>query len=431
MKTEKQRPADGTIQSGQGERMTELRAAFGGAEELGTSSRSFGKKIRESEKRFRIWLFLTTKRLLKKPSFVLILLLLPAVLLLYRAVITEDDGKLHISLYFDGNEELKRLYTDKLEEGLPNLFRFTVCASEEDLYSDVAAGRSECGYVISGDTAEKFLTEDRRGLVTAVVSEQTTYVSFINEIVFCRLMKVFGNDIVVQYLTEKSGLTMTRDDYRERLQEEFRKRKQDSEIVEFVYHKKTDNEVIEDGSEVTQNVLTRPIRGTVAIFVLLTGLAGLVFWYQDDAEGRYRVMAREKRPLLSFASILVPTLMAGVMGLLCIAVSGIGTGFFRELYGMLLLVILTAAFCNILRFLIPSVHAVCALIPVLILISYLVCPVILDVVKLFPFVRYVRTVLVPSYYLSLFSGEGALGLPIATAVLCLITVVLYFPEKNR
>ena len=68
--------------------------------------------------------------------------------------------------------------------------------------------------------------------------------------------------------------------------------------------------------------VTKPIRGTVALFVLLAGLAGLVFWFQDKAEGRFKVMSYEKRPVIHYGSMLLPTLLAGIVGIVCIFIAG-------------------------------------------------------------------------------------------------------------
>ena len=50
-------------------------------------------------KRMGMWLLLMTKRLMKKPSFVIILVLLPAILILYRFIIRQDNGTLRACIY--------------------------------------------------------------------------------------------------------------------------------------------------------------------------------------------------------------------------------------------------------------------------------------------------------------------------------------------
>ena len=55
-----------------------VRGAFASAEELASCASDGRSRARGAVRRFFVWTFLTAKRLLKKPSFVLILLMLPA-----------------------------------------------------------------------------------------------------------------------------------------------------------------------------------------------------------------------------------------------------------------------------------------------------------------------------------------------------------------
>ena len=413
---------------------TSHRAHFDSPETLSVSPITGADKAKGTVKRFFVWLLLTGKRFLKKPSFVLIFLMLPAVLLLYRALITADDGKLHVAVYFEEKDDFAKTYLRELSENVPELFVFYECEEEEDLYSDVAAGRAECGYTFSAGIATKLLTEEWQGLITAVLSDQTMYGEFVNEIAYIKLIRILGKDLMLEYLVNKSGVVKEGDSdkIKELLTKKFGDEMASSLLVEYVTTAQKNGElVIEEKKHDAISVLKKPIRGTIAIFVLLTGLAGLVFWYQDDAEGRFRVMARERRPLISFASILLPTVMAGVVGLACLAISGLWTTTGRELLSMLLYVLLVAGLCNILRFLIPSVHAVCAMIPILVLISYLCCPILIDIGQTMPVIRYVRAVLVPQYYLRIYEGKTVGALAAATGVLLGISALLSVPERNR
>ena len=414
--------------------MTSTRDHFATPEVLAVSPLTRGDKAKGTIRRFFVWLWLTAERFLKKPSFVLIFLMLPAVLLLYRALITADDGKLHVAVYFEAKDEFSEAYLRELSEHVPELFVFYECAEEEDLYSDVAAGRAECGYVFAANLAAQLLTEDWQGMITAVVSDQTVYGEFVNEIAYSKLLRILGKDLMREYLLKRSGVVTEADatSINRLLTEKFGEGMANNTLVEYVTTAEHEGEfIIEEKKHDAISVLKKPIRGTIAIFVLLTGLAGLVFWYQDDAEGRFRVMARERRPLISFASILLPTVMAGIVGLVCLAISGLWTATGRELLSMAVYVLLVTGMCNILRFLIPSVHAVCAMIPILVLISYLCCPILIDIAQTMPVIRYVRALLAPQYYLRIFEGLKFGALAAATAVLLGISALLSVAERNR
>ncbi len=378
-------------------------------------------------KRFLMWILLMSKRLLKKPSFVIILAMLPVVLLAYRAVITEDDGKLHAALYVsDAGDPLSKEMCEELLAS-DGIVSFYVCDSEQALYDDVIAGRAECGYIFAEELLERFLEKDWRGTITTVVGNSSQFAPFVNEWIYAILYKNLECDLVMDYMVDKSGISLEPDEARTLVKEAFEEAMEKAVVFEFHYLDFDTNEEMTEFDEDAENQMMKPIRGTVALFVFLAGLAGLVFWYQDDAEGRFRVMAYNKRPTISFGSLLLPTMLAGVVGILCLFVSGVAVGVLQEVWCMLWYTVLVAAFCNLLRHLIPSVNAVCAMIPILSVTTYLCCPIILELKPFLPAVVYVRKLLVADYFLQSFLGRPLWVLPLVAAGV--FAVSFFWPEK--
>ncbi len=378
-------------------------------------------------KRFGVWVYLMSKRLLKRPSFVIILALLPVVLLMYRIVVSEDDGSLPAAIYIEGEGDA--LTESFLADATASsgVVRFYEVGTESELYDDVVAGRAECGYILHASLLERLLDKDWHGCITTVVASNSQYAAFVNEWVYAMLFRNLECDLVTNYVVNKSGLRLESvAEAERRLRTHFDLAMSEVAVFEYVYLDFYDNTVVEKPEEVESH-LTRPIRGTVALFVFLAGLAGLVFWFQDDAEGRFRVMAYNRRPGISFGSLLLPTLLAGVVGLVCLFVSGITVGFFREVTAMLCYVFLISGFCNLVRHLVPSVNVVCAAIPVLAVASYLCCPVIMDLRPMLPVIEYIRKLLAPDYYLQTFAGQPMWILFVSTVVITLVSLLL--PEK--
>ncbi len=378
-------------------------------------------------KRFLVWLYLMSKRLLKKPSFVIILAMLPVVLLAYRFVITEDDEKLHAAFYIEGEGDVltERLTEDLL--GSDGVVAFYLCESEEELYNDVVAGRAECGYVFGENLLERFFDKDWRGVIRTIVSENSHYSAFVNEWVYAMLYSDMSEELTVDYMLNRSGVRMEKEEAEKLLRQMHAEAMKQAIVFDYSYVSLDGGGEVDETEEKTESHLTKPIRGTVALFVLLAGLAGLVFWYQDDEEGRFRVMAYNKRPLISFGSLLLPTLLAGIVGVVCLMISGISVGIFTEMWQMLWYVLLVAAFCNLLRHLIPSVNVVCAMIPIMAIVTYLCCPIIVDLGVLFPFLGMMRRILVADYYLEAFLKAPQWLLPAVSAGV--LSVSLLFRER--
>lgn len=375
-------------------------------------------------KRMGMWLLLMTKRLMKKPSFVIILVLLPAILILYRFIIRQDSGTLRACIYVpDGSDR----YAEAVADALVNADYAAVfyrVNSEDDLYSDVIAGRAEVGYVFPKDLGQRILKKNWAGSITMVVSDTSHYATFVNEYVTVELFSNMTEDVLTDYLMNRSGLRFDEEELRKTIRENLEKQEERGPVIVVHYRDFYTNEELSEEEVLAENYLTKPIRGTVALFVMLAGFAGLVFWFQDNAEGRFKVMSYEKRPVINYGSLLLPTLLAGIVGLVCILIAGLAGNPFAEIGLMLLYCIFIAGVCELLRMIVPSVNAICAAIPIVAIASYLCCPIILDLKKTVPVVTYLRKILPPNYYLEIFNGTPAWALALAAGIVTAIAAAM-------
>ena len=375
-------------------------------------------------KRMGMWILLMTKRLMKKPSFIIILVLLPVILVMYRFIITEDDGTIRACVYVPEGSEA---FTEKLADNLADAefsARFYLVDSEDDLYSDVIAGRAEVGYILPKDLKERFLTKNWDSAVRMVVSDTSQMAPFVNEFVTVVIYTDMMEEYIADYLVNRSGLELSDEEIRPIIRENLLKQADSGSLFDIAYRDYYKNEEVSREEVMAENYLMKPIRGTVALFVLLAGLAGLVFWFQDNAEGRFKVMSHEKRPVINYGSLLLPTALSAIVGMVCILIAGLCENIFLELLTMLLYVIFVTGVCEIIRVIVPSVNAVCAAIPILAIASYLCCPILIDLKKVLPVVSYLRKILPPDYYLETFNGTKLWVLAAATAVVTLVSVGL-------
>ena len=381
-------------------------------------------------KRMGMWLLLMTKRLMKKPSFVIILVLLPIILVGYRFIISQDDGTLRACIYVPkGSDD----YAKRVAEQLVNYdcaARFYMTDSEENLYSDVIAGRAEVGYIFPKDMRERFVSRKWDGAVTMVVSDTSQYAPFVNEFVTVAVYSGIMEDYIADYLVTRSGLELTDEEIRPIIKENLAKQDEAGSLFTISYQDYYTNTEVSYEEVMEENYLTKPIRGTVALFVLLAGLAGLVFWFQDNAEGRFKVMSYEKRPVINYGSLFLPTLLASIVGFVCILIAGLAGNIFKEIFVMFLYVIFVTGVCEILRVIVPSVNAICAAIPIIAVASYLCCPIILDLKKILPVVTYLRKILPPDYYLETFNATPLWVMAAAAAVVSAVTVLLELRERR-
>ena len=98
---------------------------------------------------------------------------------------------------------------------------------------------------------------------------------------------------------------------------------------------------------------------------------------------------------------------------------------------MLLYCIFVVGVCEILRVLVPNVNAICAIIPILAIGSYLCCPIIMDLKKTIPATVYLRTILPPDYYLQVYNGRPIWMLLLAALVVSAAAVLTELVKRRR
>ena len=166
--------------------------------------------------------------------------------------------------------------------------------------------------------------------------------------------------------------------------------------------------------------LTAPLRGMMALLLVLCGLAsGLYVYREERCESFVWLPARSRRwlPVLSHMTAILPPAIAALAAM---ALSGVTIGLGHELLLMLMYLPAAALFCELLRCLCPTEAHYGALIPVLTLAMLVFCPVFFDLNMLRP----LRWLLPPYWYLrAVLNGADMRGLLLYTAALLPLTAL--------
>ena len=118
-----------------------------------------------------LWFFLSCKRQLKKPFFLILLLILPAGVWMFHKAEEESSGKISIALYMDGDEWNEKV-AETLSEG-EHSFEFYQCETLQELQDDVAGEKAECGYYFPAGFRELLKEGGYRRSVKLYVSPST------------------------------------------------------------------------------------------------------------------------------------------------------------------------------------------------------------------------------------------------------------------
>lgn len=403
-----------------------------------------------------VWFFLSCKRYLRKFSFLLILLVLPAATFAIRKLEREEGQEVRIAVCTEGEETVGKRQSgkepqDPLEEMLAEslarqdaetdrgLFRFYRCEDEEQVKAQVASGQAECGYVISGDLRRKLEEQNYKRCIRVYSAPSTVLAELSTEVVFAALMKLYDREIFLDYvakseLVQKSELGAKPEPEagsgtgtRVKMQSEAEQGAvQDSEsgnqvlalagelydkwmnngsTFRFEYRRlsRAEREKEREGKKVEQEpVRVFPVRGIVAVYLLLAGLYSAVMLGTDEQNGLFVPLSPGMRLACRLAALAAPVFLSALSALGALKTGGCMQEPVREIIAMGSYVVAVCLFAWGMKSVCRRPQAVCCMIPLFLVGSLVFTPVFVDIRQFLPALGWVEKLFLPSYYLRVF-----------------------------
>ena len=342
-------------------------------------------------KLFRRFLLLN-KRLFKKTSFVLILCAIPVLVAAVSAVASQRGGIVTVALAAeDPDDAIARAVIDDLTSDRDSIVRFITLDDASGARDKVAYGKADGAWVFSADMAAKIraFTEDHTTsgpCVTIIEREDTVALKLAREKLSGVMSDYFSRELMRDYsrrnVPQMSGYSD------EEFEEFFSSAFNSGEIFEFSYLERG-----EDASDVSLDILMLPVRGLLAVTVILSGLATAMYYMQDDKKQTFcRVLGRE-RPFFAAMYQFTGVFDAALVVLVTIAASGISVSFWREAAAIGVFTLTTAAFCILVRRLCGRLGRLGAVAPILVVALIAVSPIFFTMAEIRP-----AQLLTPTYY---------------------------------
>lgn len=344
-----------------------------------------------------LWLFMAFKRQLKRPFFLLVLLIIPVFMGLFKNLERQDSGRIEIALYTDG-DAWNDLVADKLMDG-SHSFDFYLCGSRKELERDVASKRAECGFVLPAGLKDMLDQGDYRRKIGMVVSPSTVTAKLASETVFAGLFEIYGRDLLKTYVeTSKvfDSFAGGRDALWQELGPLYDKYLKNGSTFQFEYSTLSRGMIKESTVKAVF-----PVRGIAAVFVLVIGLSAAVTASLDKKRGFFQAMASHQEAAFILVQMAAPVFLACVSAYLCLAAGGELGEPFLEAALLFVYGIAVTVFCCILGRLIKNPLLLSGLIPFFIIGSLIACPVFADLSVFVPVLKTVRLFFLPYYYLIL------------------------------
>lgn len=343
--------------------------------------------------------YLFIKRCLKRTSFIILLLLIPILCMVFKTNIEDTKISIKTGLYIESEDNL----TNKICNNLKNNYEsvtFERCSSLDELTSRVASGDYECGYVFNSDFSEKVYKNKTNNLVTVYKSPGTLTDAITDEYVFSEVFAEYGFNELAEFISSQKIFTINDiDALRSTLRPEYDYYMAGNDTFSFEYIN-ADNEAIDNSSLLSSYVLLS-VRGIITLFIMFAAFIGTFNLYKDSKTGIFNAFNSKIRPFCKMSEIFSLTLLAGILGMSGVYLSGLSDGIWLEIFRILLYSIICTLYCYILYKIIPNSFAFAALIPVLVLGSIIFCPIFMDVSEIIPIVKYIAWLFPPKYYFAI------------------------------
>lgn len=340
-------------------------------------------------KKMLLWLWLLTKRLYKKPTFLVILLLIPLLSFGYGAMTEGDSGMLTVALAAEDPNELTEEIFDSLL-GTGQLIQYRVVQTPQEATFLVQTGKADAAWILQDDLENRIATfslypERDNAFVKVVQREENVALMLSRERLGGAVYPYIAQHYYLHYIRENLPKLDHLSD--EALMEYYVNTEMADNLFSY------DHETA-DVADV--HYLMAPVRGLLGIVIVLCGLAAAMYYLHDQRIGTFAWVPARKAFLPELGCQLVALCNVGVVALAALALTGLSERLWQELPVLILYPVCVAAFCMMLRALFGSIRGLGSLLPLLIVVMILVCPVFFDLGKL----RLLQFLLPPTYYVN-------------------------------
>lgn len=364
-------------------------------------------------KKYLLTFFLFQKRLLKRPAFIIIFCLMLLITVGLKLTSKMKSGVFSIALVKDKTNEVS--VTNIINELINSnsLINFFECEDEESAKEMIAKNKISAAWIFYDNFEKKMKKAGETEAVIPVVkiyeTQDTPLLSFTREILYAKLYPYFSYEASKAYSKNIANLNFSESEYREIYEYYI--------ISDSLFSLRSFN----GEKENIQNYLSSPLRGILALWFILCGFAAALYFIKDEQNGLFVWFPKNKNFLLSTGMHLIILTDAFIFMIIALICSGLFVSIQSEIPPLILLLLSTTFFCNILRIICKKPYILGAIIPFLLIIIIVFCPVFINL-KGFSFIQFL---LPPYYYLnSIYNPLYLLFMTIYTAALGIINFAL-------
>lgn len=339
---------------------------------------------------------LLCKRQLKQPVFLFLCFFLPVSCLLIKNLEQDSRSSLCVGLFVEDEDAFTAAFLSDLTSAQSSI-TFERYSDRNSMTDKVARNELDCAYVFESGLHSRLLDNDYKNSILCYISPSTIMADLSREIVFSALFRQLGNDIAVSSITDSALFGAAPNQAADEVSDLYEKYLNGSEVFALNYQYL--NTISQEPADTAAAAAVMPVRGFIAVFLFISGLAGGVACLSDR---------EQKLPVPALCSILIPLLFMTLSSCLTLFLTGEAGSWSGELAALLLYLILITVFVRFLLLFIKKPEILTACIPILTLGSLIFCPIFINLGIGMPFFKIMEKLFPPYYYLTGFSRLSCL-----------------------
>ena len=357
--------------------------------------------------------YITAKRFVMKPSLWILVILVGGFCMFIHTTEENEDPTSIIGYHIEDmgiRHDESDIIRDAIDE-YEGYFTFEEFEDVDELENQVATTKISCGYVIPSDIYTKILDGDDDGIITTFVNADTTLEFLTNEIFFSLLFnEITSRELAANIMSEAGSADALYDagideDYIRDTFLEYASQfalkgdfifsseildKEDLDRLAEIKGSEGGSRIIAEFSPVSSS-----LNGLIAMIINIAAVFGVLDYYRE----RRNYLTNYIR--FSAFSIIIPTFLLGIAGVICIILSGNSEGVLYEIAAMTcycsFLCIINFLLCHIIRK--PVIFY--TLLPFYLMACFIFTPVIFNITDLIPALKPVTYLFLPNYYFKL------------------------------
>lgn len=348
-----------------------------------------------SFKKLSLWYLMLTKRLFCKFSFVILLCCIPIMILVTNYAMSGESGVLTVMLCSEDKDSgAEEIINSLLNEDSVILFKYS--DNPQSAIDEVKQHKADAVWCFEDDFSQKITAyathKSTQPIVKVYEREDSIPLQLSKEKLYGAIYSSFSYEVYKNFVY--SELVDVNQLSEKELEAYFNGTKTRDDIVELEKR---------EVASINKNAgyLLAPLRGIMALLVVLCGLAAAMYYLKDKREGKFDWMPYSKRIIPAFAQCLAAVVPAGVAVLASIYIGGIARDVISEFISMLLFVTAVSGFCLVMCIIFKSSGKLAASIPAMIVIMLAFSPVFFNLNMLKPL-----SLMLPTYHylMAVYSG---------------------------